>query len=398
RVTRGGVPIGSRDEGGRALRLEPPLIGRGRVGCCKVVAALRFRVPPPPPELVTAVGGEQSTGGERQRHTETLTHRDRDTERQGHRETETHRDTHTQRDRDTHTERQRHTHTETGTQRERDTHTHRVRDTHTQRDRDTHTHRDRDTHTERQGHRERDTHTHTHRESETLTHRETERDTHTHTDTHTETLTQRDRDTHPYRASAMAMLMEHQFKQLPADRQIDTKSFLDSVSHLPPFFDCLGSTVFSPIKSDVNGNISKIKAVYESNPVKYKTLQLILEGEKEQHSTEWPMVGATLALMWLKRGLKFIQVLLQSIADGERDEANPNLIRVNAKKAYELALKKYHGFLVKNLFQVGICSSCLPFQIAFLGGNNLPKSLEFLYKLITIRHHIKCQDYYYIQS
>ncbi|XP_007900045.1 glycolipid transfer protein [Callorhinchus milii] len=162
----------------------------------------------------------------------------------------------------------------------------------------------------------------------------------------------------------MAMLMEHQFKQLPADRQIDTKSFLDSVSHLPPFFDCLGSTVFSPIKSDVNGNISKIKAVYESNPVKYKTLQLILEGEKEQHSTEWPMVGATLALMWLKRGLKFIQVLLQSIADGERDEANPNLIRVNAKKAYELALKKYHGFLVKNLFQTALYAA--PYKSDFL--------------------------------
>ncbi|GCB76275.1 hypothetical protein scyTo_0017442, partial [Scyliorhinus torazame] len=128
--------------------------------------------------------------------------------------------------------------------------------------------------------------------------------------------------------------------------------------------DCLGSTVFSPIKADVTGNISKIKTVYETNPTKFKTLQLILEGEKELHGTEWPKVGATLALMWLKRGLKFIQVMLQSIADGERDDANPNLIRVNATKAYELALKKYHGWLVQRLFSAAVYAA--PYKSDFM--------------------------------
>ncbi|XP_078277386.1 glycolipid transfer protein [Rhinoraja longicauda] len=162
----------------------------------------------------------------------------------------------------------------------------------------------------------------------------------------------------------MAMLVEHQFKQLPADKQIDTRSFLESVSYLPPFFDCLGSRVFSPIKGDVMGNITKIKAVYDTNPTKFKTLQLILEGEKEQYGTEWPKVGATLALMWLKRGLKFIQVMLLSIADGERDEANPSLIRVNATKAYELALKKYHGWMVQKVFTAAVYVA--PYKVDFL--------------------------------
>ncbi|XP_072003380.1 glycolipid transfer protein [Engystomops pustulosus] len=162
----------------------------------------------------------------------------------------------------------------------------------------------------------------------------------------------------------MALLLQHQFKPLPADKQVDTCSFLDSVSHIPSFFDCLGSTIFSPIKADITGNITKIRNVYETNPTKFKTLQQILEGEKEMHGPQWPKVGATLALMWLKRGLKFIQVLLQSISDGERDEQNPNHIKVNITKAYEIALKKYHGWVVQKLFQAALCAA--PYKDDFL--------------------------------
>lgn len=52
------------------------------------------------------------------------------------------------------------------------------------------------------------------------------------------------------------------------------------------------------------------------------------------------------------RGLRFIQILLQSLADGERDENNPNHIRVNITKAYEQALKRYHGWIVQKIFKV----------------------------------------------
>ncbi|XP_017564795.1 glycolipid transfer protein [Pygocentrus nattereri] len=162
----------------------------------------------------------------------------------------------------------------------------------------------------------------------------------------------------------MALLMEHQFKPLPADKQVETRPFLEAVSHLPPFFDCLGSTVFAPVKADIAGNITKIKVVYDSNPGRFKTLQQILEAEKEMHGAEWPKVGATLALMWLKRGLRFIQVLLQSLVEGERDENNPNLIRVNVTKAYEIALKKYHGWLVQKLFKAALYAA--PYKSDFL--------------------------------
>ncbi|XP_054518935.1 glycolipid transfer protein isoform X1 [Pan troglodytes] len=128
--------------------------------------------------------------------------------------------------------------------------------------------------------------------------------------------------------------------------------------------DCLGSPVFTPIKADISGNITKIKAVYDTNPAKFRTLQNILEVEKEMYGAEWPKVGATLALMWLKRGLRFIQVFLQSICDGERDENHPNLIRVNATKAYEMALKKYHGWIVQKIFQAALYAA--PYKSDFL--------------------------------
>ncbi|XP_067106776.1 glycolipid transfer protein-like [Osmerus mordax] len=162
----------------------------------------------------------------------------------------------------------------------------------------------------------------------------------------------------------MAFLLDNQFSELPADNDVDTKLFLESVSHLPPFFDCLGSKVFSPIKSDISGNITKIRGVYEKDPAKYATLQDIVEAEKEAHGAEWPKVGATLALMWLKRGLRFIQILLQSLADGDIDENNPNLIRVNITKAYEQALKRYHGWIVQKVFQAALLAA--PYKSDFL--------------------------------
>lgn len=47
--------------------------------------------------------------------------------------------------------------------------------------------------------------------------------------------------------------------------------------------------------------LQKIKAVYLKDPERYVTLQDIVEAEREAQAAQWPKVGATLALMWLKR-------------------------------------------------------------------------------------------------
>lgn len=41
--------------------------------------------------------------------------------------------------------------------------------------------------------------------------------------------------------------------------------------------------------------------MYDTDPAKFRTLQNILEVEKGMYGAEWPKVGATLALLWLKR-------------------------------------------------------------------------------------------------
>ncbi|XP_061703728.1 glycolipid transfer protein-like isoform X2 [Syngnathoides biaculeatus] len=171
----------------------------------------------------------------------------------------------------------------------------------------------------------------------------------------------------------MSLLLDNRFFELPADNSVNTKLFLEAVSHLPSFFDCLGSNVFALIKSDVNGNISKIKEVYAKDPQRYVTLQHILEAEREDLAAEWPKAGATLALMWLKRGLRFIQILLQSLADGERDPNQPNHIRVNVTKAYERALKRYHGWLVQKIFKLCFRRCCTRLPTGPTSSRRSPK-------------------------
>uniref|UniRef100_A0A8C0FHT0 Glycolipid transfer protein n=1 Tax=Bubo bubo TaxID=30461 RepID=A0A8C0FHT0_BUBBB len=111
--------------------------------------------------------------------------------------------------------------------------------------------------------------------------------------------------------------------------------------HVPELGDCLGSPiVYSPVKADLTGNIK----VGRASPSPPRCL-------RSSH-----------------RGLKFMLVLLQSISDGERDEEHPNLIRVNAMKAYEIALKKYHGWMLQKLFMGSVYA--LPYK------SDLLKALE----------------------
>ncbi|XP_049594930.1 glycolipid transfer protein [Syngnathus scovelli] len=184
----------------------------------------------------------------------------------------------------------------------------------------------------------------------------------------------------------MSLLLDNSFGELPPDNSVNTKLFLETVSHLPSFFDCLGSKVFSPIKSDITGNITKIKEVYMKDPQRYVTLQQILEAERQDLGAEWPKAGATLALMWLKRGLRFIQVLLQSLADGEQDMNQPNLIRINITKAYEQALKQYHGWFVQKIFTTALYAA--PYRADLLKALSKGENVKEEECLENLRHFL----------
>lgn len=81
------------------------------------------------------------------------------------------------------------------------------------------------------------------------------------------------------------------------------------------------------------------------------------------------------------RGLRFIQVLLQSLVDGEKDENNPNLIRVNVTKAYEISLRKYHGWFVQKLFTVRATLHHI-LGLARLSGSSLEIGLISIFHIL----------------
>ena len=90
--------------------------------------------------------------------------------------------------------------------------------------------------------------------------------------------------------------------------------------------DILGSTAFYPVKTDIQGNIDKLKKHFLSNPM-LDTLQKLVQLEVDAGTTE-KSGSATDALMWLKRALHFITAFLGAVGDGEKD------LTVAAQNAY----------------------------------------------------------------
>ncbi|EDO41182.1 predicted protein [Nematostella vectensis] len=155
---------------------------------------------------------------------------------------------------------------------------------------------------------------------------------------------------------------KHQFLPVPENRRIETAPFLDACGEVVPFFDLLGSTAFAPVKMDINGNITKLRKIYETDPARFKTLQDVVEKEIENKTTKAKNSG-TDALLWLRRALHFIIAFLKEVLVGNSELAPC------ATKAYEKTLKKYHGFLVRGVFSLAM--KAVPYRKDFmkaLGG------------------------------
>lgn len=149
----------------------------------------------------------------------------------------------------------------------------------------------------------------------------------------------------------------HRFLPIPEDRKIETKQFLDAASEIVPFFDVLGPTAFGPVKSDINGNIKKLREKHAQDVERFKTLQDIVESEIEAGTT-LAKNSATDALLWLKRALQFVIIFLKEVLTGEQD-----LVKC-AKKAYEGSLKKYHGWIVQGIFSMAM--KAVPYRKDFM--------------------------------
>uniref|UniRef100_A0A674CER0 Pleckstrin homology domain-containing family A member 8 n=1 Tax=Salmo trutta TaxID=8032 RepID=A0A674CER0_SALTR len=143
--------------------------------------------------------------------------------------------------------------------------------------------------------------------------------------------------------------MSHRFSdiRLDGDSGIPTQAFLDSCYAIVPVLDKLGSTVFGPVKMDFTGNIKKIHQKLSSDPGSFPTLQTIVLHEVQ---TDVARVrnSATEALLWLKRGLKFLKEFLSLVNSGERD------IPGALGNAYGRSLRQYHGWVVRGVFALAL--------------------------------------------
>ncbi|KAK7473217.1 hypothetical protein VKT23_001315 [Stygiomarasmius scandens] len=135
------------------------------------------------------------------------------------------------------------------------------------------------------------------------------------------------------------------FADVPiTDAGVDTVAFLEASTGLVGLFDLLGSAAFSPVQSDLKGNITKVRARYDAAPEKSATLEELVkneQGEKKRTATE--------GLMWLLRGLSFTcQALLNAQANKNEE------LSTAFTKGYENTLKKFHNFVVKGIFAVAM--------------------------------------------
>ncbi|XP_023258901.1 pleckstrin homology domain-containing family A member 8 isoform X1 [Seriola lalandi dorsalis] len=143
--------------------------------------------------------------------------------------------------------------------------------------------------------------------------------------------------------------MSHRFSdiRLDDDNGIPTQEFLDSCYAIVPVLDKLGSTVFAPVKMDFVGNIKKIHQKLMSDPDSFPTLQSIVLHEIH---TDVAQVrnSATEALLWLRRGLKFLKEFLSEVNAGQQD------IHGALNNAYGKTLRQYHGWVVRGVFALAL--------------------------------------------
>ncbi|KAL9711529.1 hypothetical protein Ac2012v2_004600 [Leucoagaricus gongylophorus] len=134
------------------------------------------------------------------------------------------------------------------------------------------------------------------------------------------------------------------FAEVNIEGGVDTVQFLEASRGLVGLFNLLGSTAFSVVQSDLNGNIAKVQARYDAVPEKCRTLENLVENEKGEKKRI-----ATEGLMWLLRGLSFTCKALQNAQENKPEE-----LSVAFTKSYESTLKQFHNFIVKGVFSVAI--------------------------------------------
>uniref|UniRef100_A0A8C8ZTY1 Pleckstrin homology domain-containing family A member 8 n=1 Tax=Prolemur simus TaxID=1328070 RepID=A0A8C8ZTY1_PROSS len=126
--------------------------------------------------------------------------------------------------------------------------------------------------------------------------------------------------------------------ELLEDSGIPTEAFLASCYAVVPV---LGKIVVSFLF------LQKVNQKYITNKEEFTTLQKIVLHEVEADVAQ-VRNSATEALLWLKRGLKFLKGFLTEVKNGEKD------IQTALNNAYGKTLRQHHGWVVRGVFALAL--------------------------------------------
>ncbi|KAF9893176.1 hypothetical protein FE257_012591 [Aspergillus nanangensis] len=153
--------------------------------------------------------------------------------------------------------------------------------------------------------------------------------------------------------------MKRSFTDVPVDAAnengIATTEFLEAAESLVSLFDILGSAAFSPVKSDLNGNIKKVRERQLAAPAESETLQVLVVNDLKNKK---PIAAG--GLLWLVRGLDFTAQSLRHNIDNSASELSESF-----RSAYGNTLKPHHSFVIKPIFSAAM--SATPYRKDFYG-------------------------------
>lgn len=128
--------------------------------------------------------------------------------------------------------------------------------------------------------------------------------------------------------------------------KVPARAFCNASTELIAIFDAFGKA-FGIVKGDMTGNVEKLKKNIEAFSGSNVSLQELVQSDIDKDILKKDD-SSYVALLWLKRALQFIQQFLISLAVPNTESSDA------ASTAYELTLKKYHGFVAKTAFSVAV--------------------------------------------
>ncbi|KAL1488543.1 hypothetical protein ABEB36_015007 [Hypothenemus hampei] len=128
--------------------------------------------------------------------------------------------------------------------------------------------------------------------------------------------------------------------------KIKTLEFLEASSGIVSLVEKFGK-VFSPVVTDMNGNIKKLFRKYNENIDLNHNIEDMILREKMEGD-----IIATDALLWLRRALHFISSFFQYIIMDTESERVAQDLTPFVKNAYSDSLERHHGWLGTQLFNV----------------------------------------------